>query len=1714
MICMQSKHTMARVWPAVAIMAIWLAGAAGGLAATAPAAAGATAPTQTVGMLTLNGVGAYEGEIRDGKANGKGTLTFGDGRKYVGEFRDNKRYGQGTWSIGGFKYEGGWQDDSYHGQGTETYPNGLKYVGEFKDGYRFGQGTMTFPDGRKYEGGWKGNLFHGQGTLTAKDGKQQAGRWELGEYRGPATAKPANAGGMDLPSEFGDAPGLALAVDRLLREGTPAVRARILRAIDCVAGKLDLSLMGRLLIFGATPAAAGHREAIEAIAATRAGGALDPAGLAALYERVQKDEAFAARGIVEFFAGIYARRCQRRANDFNALFPKGVDRLAALRAYAEKASTEGAMDEWGNRVRDALSESASSLIVWYKFDDGARDATPNGLHGSVEGTVSWEPGVNGGGAVGCRSGFIRLPDIRDRFTTEATLSVWIKMDSGEALGQGIFKLGPDVNEHYPYTDGVIYITALRNSQVAFKAPAAVDRTKWHHLAVTHKPGPENWKCYINGELIYATAGQDGITLPAGRVLGHGGWSYAGGALSDFRLYNRSLSSNEVRNIYGQGVEPAAQDAALPVAVVDARTVWRHCNLEGPSYFLLDDPAPVVNLGRRMEIFKTAAGPMAKVGFNGAPYQWPSEATSLPPYDWAGVTFDDSAWMLAYWPQPIPDPSLTGFQEGHIPVKAASPFDTVVVLARSRFEIKDPTRVKACRLSLEYWGGVVVYVNGQEVARGHLPGQEPDMLARLAEPYPEKVIPYRFPAAAVGSLRQLRDVEIPAAFLRPGVNVLAVEAHPAPIPYSTWKRYDEYYAWPAIGVQRARLTVAPADAAVTSGLRLRGLRVWNCAVSDIVTAGDDLREVSAPLRPVVIRAARNSVFSGRLIVGSDQAITGLTVKVSDLAWVGPSLAEGRGGTPTSGGPTGGGNKLAASAVRVRYAVPATPDKSWVSPDRFDGLLDQIPVCVTNKSKALAPLWFTVRVPANATAGLYEGRITIAAQGFQPQTVPIQVRVYDWTLPDPREWRVQNFIYHAEEVAAKHYEVPNYSDKHFELVGKSLALLAELNSLQVQVNLVCDFFANGYSGSMNSNPESLVRWIKQPDGSFKHDFTNFDRYLEMVAKTIGKPRTLRLNCWGEPNPQSAGGWISRDFDNTGQRPVTVLDPATGKLSRMKQPPLGTEENYRFWKPVFDEMLKKIKARGWLDETTLGYNAWFGLSYPKLVDEAHRLWPGGEWSFTGHNGAQDMLFRGTDTNLVMTVRHADTVYVAPGARQPLWMLDKPRRNTFINDCRNFQREEYPMHRMRLLVENYGANYGSGYDGVGDFGADLFPLKRPVGGYYIPGASSGSGWASDHRSTLAILYPSADGPVVTERYEMLREGAELCEAYLFVRNALATKKDLLPPALQKRAKLCLLERDTALNRVTFRARFMPGEEDAKLLDLAGAVAQALAGTKPVAPPAANGKGSDTRTPALPIAKNVPIKITGGTVSEYNDANGVRWTVLVFTNTGTWEVAKDGFVDVLVVGGGGGGNSGDDGPGGGGAGGVIFRDAYPVTAGNYTVIVGAGGTGGVNKGDDGHDGGNSCFGSLTAFGGGGSGYLGYLGGCGGGESKGGKPGLGRQGMDGGCCTNAGPAYGGGGGGGFTQAGGDATGKAGGTGGDGIDMSGWLGSVKAGDSGWFAGGGVGGTYDDAGNATKPKGGGGYNGSPNGMPNTGGGGAGARKSEPVAGNGGSGIVIVRFVRTGL
>jgi hypothetical protein len=94
-----------------------------------------------------------EGEFREGKPHGKGTMTRINGDKYVGEYKNGLRNGQGTYfhlqdnPRKGDVHFGEWKNGRPNGQGTLTYANGSKYVGEWLDGNRHGQGVVFASDG-------------------------------------------------------------------------------------------------------------------------------------------------------------------------------------------------------------------------------------------------------------------------------------------------------------------------------------------------------------------------------------------------------------------------------------------------------------------------------------------------------------------------------------------------------------------------------------------------------------------------------------------------------------------------------------------------------------------------------------------------------------------------------------------------------------------------------------------------------------------------------------------------------------------------------------------------------------------------------------------------------------------------------------------------------------------------------------------------------------------------------------------------------------------------------------------------------------------------------------------------------------------------------------------------------------------------------------------------------------------------------------------------------------------------------------------------------------------------------------------------------------------------------------------------------------------------------------------------------------------------------
>jgi hypothetical protein len=79
--------------------------------------------------------GTYTGSIRNGKRHGYGTFRRSNGREiYEGQWKDDKRNGLGTLDMRTAIYEGQWLNNRPHGQGTLTLFHGETYMGKWNNG--------------------------------------------------------------------------------------------------------------------------------------------------------------------------------------------------------------------------------------------------------------------------------------------------------------------------------------------------------------------------------------------------------------------------------------------------------------------------------------------------------------------------------------------------------------------------------------------------------------------------------------------------------------------------------------------------------------------------------------------------------------------------------------------------------------------------------------------------------------------------------------------------------------------------------------------------------------------------------------------------------------------------------------------------------------------------------------------------------------------------------------------------------------------------------------------------------------------------------------------------------------------------------------------------------------------------------------------------------------------------------------------------------------------------------------------------------------------------------------------------------------------------------------------------------------------------------------------------------------------------------------------
>ena len=555
---------------------------------------------------------------------------------------------------------------------------------------------------------------------------------------------------------------------------------------------------------------------------------------------------------------------------------------------------------------------------------------------------------------------------------------------------------------------------------------------------------------------------------------------------------------------------------------------------------------------------------------------------------------------------------------------------------------------------------------------------------------------------------------------------------------------------------------PANAANLAGPQIFGCKYWQTVhIGDFYGPNYNLRN----FQPIRMTGCRNGTFSGYVVVESGVgAVRNLKATMSDLV-------------------SNDGGKIAASNTRVRYARLGGP---YMPPYRFNALLNEAPeeIKIVDIRKhrgweakdpgpvSMQPVWVSVSVPKDAAPREYTGKLTVQAKGMEPFPAPVKINVHGWTLPDPAQYKVQNPAYYAVEPIAWYYKVDKWSDRHFELMGQSMALMLPLGSRQLTLDLVRKY-------PSRDNDESVVRWVKQADGSYKYDFTIVDKLFELAAKVIGKPFPLRVNIF----------YATKDWTLPAQ--VTTVGPATGKLGTLKTPKPGTPENEAFWKPVLTELRKRIDKRGWFDSTVVNWINYCGGPDGSIVRVVHNIWPDARWSSMDHG--RRYYFKLDDKRVLVqahttvwnegTLRayHSWDRKASPGPRGTKGRLKE--NFSFCGHARGQHRDWHPLWVPRTICELI---IMKGNHGIDPLGADLWPLPDRRG------RMRGRTWRAyalgPQNSALAYLAPGKDGPVATERYEAFREGVQICEALVYLQRAADSGK--LSPELTAKANKALDDR------------------------------------------------------------------------------------------------------------------------------------------------------------------------------------------------------------------------------------------------------------------------------------------------------------------------------------
>ena len=290
---------------------------------------------------------------------------------------------------------------------------------------------------------------------------------------------------------------------------------------------------------------------------------------------------------------------------------------------------------------------------------------------------------------------------------------------------------------------------------------------------------------------------------------------------------------------------------------------------------------------------------------------------------------------------------------------------------------------------------------------------------------------------------------------------------------------------------------------------------------------------------LLRAWRGERVSAQAVLATPKELENVSITVSDLK--------------------SGKNIIPASTVKkyfVRYvlAEPFYNKKdSMLEADRLDPI-----ETMKVEANTTRPIWLDIHVPANAAAGIYKGTVTMNCDG-KVLSLPLQLQVANRTLPEPSKWAFHLDLWQNPYAVARYYQVPLWSQQHFDLMRPMMELLAAAG----QKIITCSVISHPWNGQTFDPFESMIAKMKQIDGSWRYDYTVFDKWVEfMMSCGI----TEQIDCY------TLVPWHYR-FD--------YYDCATNSVKNLACKP-GETKYHDFIVPFLKDFSRHLREKGWFERT----------------------------------------------------------------------------------------------------------------------------------------------------------------------------------------------------------------------------------------------------------------------------------------------------------------------------------------------------------------------------------------------------------------------------------------------------------------------------------------------------------------------------------------------------